>query len=586
MNREAESHFSVAPVSLDMGRSIFNTNNKHLTTANAGDLNVMYVREVLPGDTWSMDMGSAIRMTTPIFPVMDNCFVDFFWYFVPNRLIWDHWKEFMGENTATAWEQQVEYEIPQIEAPEGGWNIGTIADQMGIPTGKENLSISALPFRAYALVWNEWFRNENTNDPVMVNKDDATVTGSNATNNPVINAQLGAAPLKVCKTADYFTSCLPQPQKGEPALLPLADLSFEGNQVPVIGNGRVIGLDAGTGEGYGNQHFGLKIGNTSGSTSGAFAVNPALYGSRVGTIQSGQWTGTNYPRGVGLATDPNYSGMVADLTNVTTTVTSNVTINDLRTAFQIQKYLEKEALYGSRYTERIQAFFGVTSPDARLQRPEYLGGTRVPINIDQVIQTSASQQQSGLTTTPQGNAAAYSLTNYAGNMFTHSFTEDGIILGLYAIRQNHSYQQGLDRMWSRRTKYDFYVPVFANLGNQAVLNKEIYAQGSTVVDDDGNIVDDKAFGYQEAWAEYRYSKDYVTGKFRSSATGSLDTWHYGDDYDSLPMLSAEWMNETDENIQRTLAVDNEPQFICDFYFKNRCSRVMPLYSIPGLIDHH
>ena len=586
MNREAESHFSVAPVSLDMGRSIFNTNNKHLTTANAGDLNVMYVREVLPGDTWSMDMGSAIRMTTPIFPVMDNCFVDFFWYFVPNRLIWDHWREFMGENTTTAWEQQVEYEIPQITAPSGGWNVGTIADQMGIPTKVGNLSISALPFRAYALVWNEWFRNENTNDPVMVNKDDATVTGSNATNNPVINAQLGAAPLKVCKTADYFTSCLPQPQKGEPALLPLADLSFEGNIVPVRGNGKTLGLDAGTGTGYGDQFFGLKIGTTQGSTSGSFAVNPNLYNKNIGTIQSGQWTGTNYPRGVGLTQDASKSGVVVDLSDVTTSVTSNVTINDLRTAFQIQKYLEKEALYGSRYTERIQAFFGVTSPDARLQRPEYLGGTRVPINIDQVIQTSASQQQSGLTTTPQGNAAAYSLTNYAGSMFTHSFTEDGIILGLYAIRQNHSYQQGLDRMWSRRTKYDYYVPVFANLGNQAVLNKEIYAQGSTVKDSDGNIIDEKAFGYQEAWAEYRYSKDYITGKFRSNASGTLDSWHYGDDYDSLPMLSAEWMNETNENIQRTLAVDNEPQFICDFYFKNRCSRVMPLYSIPGLIDHH
>ena len=585
MNREAESHFSVAPVSLDMGRSIFNTNNKHLTTAQAGDLNVMYCREVLPGDTWSMDMGSAIRMTTPIFPVMDNCFVDFFWYFVPNRLVWDHWKEFMGENTLTAWEQQVEYEIPQIEAPEGGWNIGTIADQMGIPTGKENLSISALPFRAYALVWNEWFRNENTNDPVMVNKDDATVTGSNATNNPVINAQLGAAPLKVCKTADYFTSCLPQPQKGGPAMLPLADLTIEGGTAPVVGNGMTLGLDAGAQTGD-YRYFGLKIGNTTSSTSAQFGVKPNLYGEDIGTSDTAIWAGTNHPRAIGLTEDPEKSGVVVDLSNVATSVTTNVSINDLRTAFQIQKYLEKEALYGSRYTERIQAFFGVTSPDARLQRPEYLGGCRVPINIDQVIQTSASQQQTGLTTTPQGNAAAYSLTNYAGSMFTHSFTEDGIILGLYAIRQNHSYQQGLDRMWSRRTKYDFYVPVFANLGNQAVLNKEIYAQGSTVVDDDGNIVDDKAFGYQEAWAEYRYSKDYITGKFRSSASGSLDTWHYGDDYDSLPMLSAEWMNETDENIQRTLAVDNEPQFICDFYFKNRCSRVMPLYSIPGLIDHH
>lgn len=579
MNREAESHFSVAPVSLDMGRSIFNTNNKHLTTCNAGDLNVMYCREVLPGDTWSMDMGSAIRMTTPIFPVMDNCFVDFFWYFVPNRLVWDHWKEFMGENNQTAWEQKVEYEIPQITSPEGGWNIGTIADQMGIPTGKENLSISALPFRAYALVWNEWFRNENTNDPVMVNKDDATVQGSNATDQPVINAQLGAAPLKVCKTADYFTSCLPQPQKGGPAMLPLGELSFGTSEIPVYGNGTTLGLIGKGASGTQQQTYGLgNYSNTLGLAAGAYG-KPVLSEHGSGIIPENN-------RSVGLTTDATKSGVVANLGGETLSVQSDVSINDLRTAFQIQKYLEKEALYGSRYTERIQAFFGVTSPDARLQRPEYLGGCRVPINIDQVIQTSASQQQSGLTTTPQGNAAAYSLTNYAGSMFTHSFTEDGIILGLYAIRQNHSYQQGLDRMWSRKTKYDFYVPVFANLGNQAVLNKEIFAQGSAVLDDDGNIVDDKAFGYQEAWAEYRYSKDYITGKFRSSASGTLDSWHYGDDYDTLPMLSAEWMNETDRNIQRTLAVDNEPQFICDFYFRNRCSRVMPLYSIPGLIDHH
>lgn len=581
MNREAESHFSVAPVSLDMGRSIFNTNNKHLTTANAGDLNVMYCREVLPGDTWSMDMGSAIRMTTPIFPVMDNCFIDFFWYFVPNRLVWDHWKEFMGENTLTAWEQQVEYEIPQITSPNGGWNVGTIADQMGIPTGVENLSISALPFRAYALIWNEWFRNENTNDPVMVNLDDATVQGSNATNNPVINAQLGAAPLKVCKTADYFTSCLPQPQKGGPAMLPLGELDLGTAEIPVYGNGKTLGLMTGdTTSSHTTKEFGMNTSseyNLIGYTNNiGKALNTAnSYGDQMG-----------YSRTVGLTTNPNNSGVIANLGGTSLTVQSDVSINDLRTAFQIQKYLEKEALYGSRYTERIQAFFGVSSPDARLQRPEYLGGCRVPINVDQVIQTSASQQQTGLKTTPQGNAAAYSLTNYAGSMFTHSFTEDGIILGLYAIRQNHSYQQGLDRMWSRRTKYDFYVPVFANLGNQAVLNKEIYAQGSAVVDDDGNIVDDKAFGYQEAWAEYRQSKDYITGKFRSSASGTLDSWHYGDDYDTLPMLSAEWMNETDQNIQRTLAVENEPQFICDFYFRNRCSRVMPLYSIPGLIDHH
>lgn len=575
MNREVESRFSMAPIDLNMGRSVFNIPYKHLTTCNAADLNCCYAIDVLPGDTFSLDMGAAIRMTTPIFPVMDNAFVDVWFYFVPNRLIWEHWKEFMGENNLTAWEQPNEYTIPQIAAPAGGWAVGTLADQLGLPIGVEGIETDAMPFRAYALIWNEWYRNQNTNDPVMVNLDDATVTGVNTWDdtNIVENGQLGAL-LKVAKTADYFTSALPEPQKGPAVAIPGVEFN---SSIPVVGNGNMLGLYA-----VPNGQSDLSTMRWQYSSDGVSvrSQTTALEAGATGNSSGTQPAASNI---IGVTPDPTLSGLIADTSDVTTTA---VTINELRQAFAVQKFYERQALYGSRYIETIKAFFSVTSPDARLQRPEYLGGVRFNVNVDQVVQTSASQQQEGLTTTPQGNTAAYSLTNFAGNMFTHSFVEHGWLLGLYAIRQKHSYQQGIPRKFSRKDKFDYYWPVFANLGNQAILNKEIYAQGNTVKDSDGNVIDDKAFGYQEAWAEYRYMPDIISGKFRSNANGTLDAWHYGDDYDSLPMLSAEWMNETDQNIQRTLAVDNEPQFICDFYFRNTASRVMPLYSIPGLIDHH
>lgn len=575
MNREAESHFSLAPIDLDMGRSIFNRNNKHLMTVNAADLNCCYIDDVLPGDTFSLDMGAAIRMTTPIFPVMDNAFIDVWFYFVPNRLVWEHWKEFMGENNLTAWEQPNEYTVPQIAAPADGWAVGTLADQFGLPTGVPNIETDAMPFRAYSLIWNEWYRNQNTNDPVMVNKDDATVTGVNewSDENIVENGQLGAL-LKVSKVSDYFTSALPEPQKGPTVALPVGE-GFAGGTYPVVGDGNAISFTDGNtiGQGAYWPADGLAFRKTTGKKLGA--------GSATNTTEI-DWANEF----VGIPTTAPTGMQVTIPASTPEGTMPAVTINELRQAFQVQKFYEKQALYGSRYIETVKAFFGVTSPDARLQRPEYLGGVRFNVNVDQVVQTSASQQQDGLVTTPQGNTAAYSLTNFAGNMFTHSFVEHGYIIGLFAIRQKHSYQQGIPRMFSRKDKFDYYWPVFANLGNQAILNKEIYAQGNTVKDNDGNVIDEKAFGYQEAWAEYRYKPDYVSGKFRSNANGTLDAWHYADDYDSLPMLSAEWMNETDRNIQRTLAVDNEPQFICDFYFKNTASRVMPLYSIPGLIDHH
>lgn len=575
MNREAESHFSLAPIDLDMGRSVFRRNNKHLMTVNAADLNCCYIDDVLPGDTFSLDMGAAIRMTTPIFPVMDNCFVDVWFYFIPNRLVFEHWKELMGENNLTAWEQPNEYNVPQITAPEGGWAVGTLADQLGLPIGVDGIETDAMPFRAYALVWNEWYRNQNTNDPVMVNLDDATVTGVNEwdDSNIVERGQLGAL-LKVAKTADYLTSSLPQPQKGPAVSLP--GLGTLIGDAPVVGNGMTLGITNGT------DTAGLAWYKNA-SNQDYMYPSESSYGEDAGHGAGTNVTNTPDSGSIGVTTEAAKSGLVAKIDIIGTGTT---TINELRQAFAVQKFYERQALYGSRYIETVKAFFSVDSPDARLQRPEYLGGVRFNINVDQVVQTSASQQQEGLTTTPQGNTAAYSLTNYAGNLFTHSFVEHGWVMGLFAIRQKHSYQQGIPRMFSRKDKFDYYWPVFANLGNQAILNKEIYAQGPEVLDDDGNVVDEKAFGYQEAWAEYRYKTDYVSGKFRSNADGTLDAWHYADDYDELPLLSAEWMNETDRNIQRTLAVDNEPQFICDFYFQNTASRVMPLYSIPGLIDHH
>lgn len=550
LNKNTESHFSLAPMGLDIGRSMFDRSSGHKTTFNTGDLIPIYVDEVLPGDTFAMDMGMAVRMATPIFPVMDNLSLDIQFYFVPNRLIWEHWPEFLGENNSTAWEQQTEYTIPQIDAPSGGWEVGTIADYMGVPV-KQQIRINALPFRAYCKIWNDWWRDQNVMQPTMINMDETTIVGSNA-NSYVTDAQLGGAPLKAAKWHDYFTSALPEPQKGPAVSIPgMGDLN---GQFPVIGNGLALGLT------NGEDDYGLKYSST---IDGLGGYTNAI-GKAVGTNPGGALL--NSDGAIGVSTNPENSGLVAN-------IQFTATINELRQAFAIQRMYEKDARGGTRLTEILKTHFGVTSPDARLQRAEYLGGTRVPITIDQVIQTSSTNE-----TTPQGNTAAYSLTNFAGSMFTHSFVEHGYLIGVAVARTNHTYQQGLERMWSRKSRFDFYWPTLANLGEQAILNKEIYATGDPT--------DDEAFGYQEAWAEYRYKTDRVSGKFRSNATGTLDSWHFADFYNEVPMLSAQWMFETDENVDRTIAVPDEPQFIADFYFKNTASRVMPLYSVPGMIDHH
>ena len=542
MNRNSENRFAENP-QVGVSRSRFQRNSDNKTTFNTGDLIPVYLDEVLPGDTHQIDLACVMRMATPIFPVMDNAFCDFYFFFVPNRLLWEHWKEFMGENKATAWTPKTEYSVPQVTAPAGGWAEGTLADYLGLPTKVEGISVSALPGRAYGLIYNEWFRNQNVTQPTLVEVTDATTTGKNdgsATNDSAITL---AKPLKAAKVFDYYTGALPEPQKGEPITLPLS-----GNAAVFMYQDEQL------------KNKGTISKNDTLFLQGGLGAQSTLYNNNNAVAVMGATTGG------GTTADGTYLG--ADLGSVTA-----ATINQLRQAFQIQKLLEKDARGGTRYREVLREHFGVVSPDARMQIPEYLGGYRLPINVSQVIQTSSTDS-----TSPQGNTAALSVTTMNKSMFTKSFTEHGFIMGLAVVRTDQTYQQGIERMWSRKGRYDYYWPVLANIGEQAILNKEIYAQGSAK--------DNEAFGYQEAWADYRYKPSKVTGLFRSNAQQSLDSWHYAQDYSALPTLSTAWMEQSDAEMKRTLAVQNQPDFIADFYFMNRTTRCMPVYSIPGLIDHH
>lgn len=530
MNRNSENRFAENP-QVGVSRSRFQRNSDNKTTFDTGDLIPIYLDEVLPGDTHEIDMACVMRMATPIFPVMDNAFCDFYFFFVPNRLVWEHWKAFMGENRETAWTPKTEYSIPQVTAPTGGWAEGTLADYFGLPTKVEGLSVSALPGRCYGLIYNEWFRNQNVTQPTLVEVTDATTTGKNDGSTTNDSAITLAKPLKAAKVFDYYTGALPEPQKGEPIQLPLQGAA------PI--------------KAYSEK----ELENVRGSFTWIAKSSPIEVAivNKDGTQANGLPSNT-------------YIG--ADLESVTA-----ATINQLRQAFQIQKLLEKDARGGTRYREVLREHFGVVSPDSRMQIPEYLGGYRLPINVSQVIQTSSTDS-----TSPQGNTAALSVTTMNKSMFTKSFTEHGFIMGLAVVRTDQTYQQGIERMWSRTGRYDYYWPVLANIGEQAILNKEIYAQG--------NAKDNEAFGYQEAWADYRYKPSKVTGLFRSNAQQSLDAWHYAQDYDTLPTLSTTWMEQGKAEMKRTLAVQSQPDFIADFYFMNKTTRCMPVYSIPGLIDHH
>lgn len=565
MNRNTESHFSLSP-HVDISRSRFDRSASLKTSFNAGDVVPFFLEEVLPGDTFSVDTSKVVRMQTLLTPMMDNVYLDTYYFFVPNRLVWDHWKEFCGENTESAWIPQTEYTMPQITSPAGqGWSVGTLADYFGIPTGVAGLSVSALPFRAYALIMNEWFRDQNLQDPLVVPTDDSTVAGVN-TGTLVTDVAKGGKPFIAAKYHDYFTSALPAPQKGPDVTIPVAT----GGNINIVGNGKALAITDGT-----------ALGSWAGLRDSRYSVNYAVnLGLDVGSVSTdnGAFATADAGKAVGvptleqLAGHPENSGLIG----VQSAIAQAATINQLRLAFQIQKFYEQQARGGSRYTEVVRSFFGVTSPDARLQRPEYLGGNRVPINVNQIVQQSGTQ--SG--TTPQGTVVGQSLTTDKHSDFTKSFTEHGLIIGVMVARYDHTYQQGLNRLWSRKDKFDFYWPVFANIGEQAIKNKEIFAQG--------NDKDNEVFGYQEAWAEYRYKPNMVTGEMRSAYAQSLDVWHLADDYSTLPSLSDSWIREDKANIDRVLAVTSavSNQFFADIYVKNYCTRPMPMYSVPGLIDHH
>lgn len=527
MRRSRQTQFSKVSTA-DIRRSAFNRSFGYKTTFDSGYLIPFFCQEVLPGDTHTVKPLIFARLSTPIVPFMDNLYLDDFFFFVPNRLVWEHWKNFMGEQANPG--DSIDYIVPMLTAPAStGYEVGSIYDYLGLPTGVPGFKHSALPLRAINLIFNEWFRDENLQDSLPVNLTDSTADETYSL-------------FRRGKRHDYFTSCLPWPQKGP------------GVELPLTGNAPVgsYGLPDGNFAAYGVVDF-----NNS-NKLWALGTNPSQLTSGWSTVQ-------DLP--VSTRDASSALPLYADLSSVT-----SATINSLRQAFQIQRLLERDARGGTRYIELILSHFGVKSSDARLQRPEYLGGGSSPIIVNPVMQTSAT----GTDTTPQGNLSAYAFVNHHKGGFSKSFEEHGYIIGFMSVRADLNYQQGLQRFWSRSTRYDFYWPVLAHLGEQAVLNKEIYCQG--------NAQDDEVFGYQERWAEYRYEPNKITGKLRSTYAQSLDIWHLAQKFDSLPVLNDEFIQDNPP-VERVLAVQDEPQFIADVWFNYSCVRPMPVRSTPGLVDH-
>ena len=555
MNRNNERHFNQIP-QMKASRTRFNRDQTILTTFDAGKLIPFYVDEVLPGDTFSVDTAAIIRMTTPKYPVMDDSFIDFYYFFCPNRILWNNFKHFMGEVEETPWTPTKTYTVPQIKINANKTfpmpNEKSILDYMGVPTKVEKpFSINALPIRAYVKIWNEFFRDENVGNAATIKTDDEDVSysmsdipGGEVMAVTLLEAVTGGRPLPVNKFHDYFTSCLPYPQRGPNVTLPLTgnariEWSFSAQELQ----------DYGIMTSNGANHLVPASGNTLGApkTNEDNGKPRVLLGKDAGGVST--WV-----------------PMEARLDNAT-----SATINQLRQAISVQQYYEALARGGSRYREQVQAIWDVIISDKTVQVPEYLGGGRYHVNINQIVQTSSQQSTND---TPIGETGAMSVTPINESSFTKSFEEHGFVIGVCCVRHNRSYQQGLERFWSRRDRLDYYVPQFANLGEQPVKKKEIMLTGEAT--------DDETFGYQEAWADYRMKPNRVSGLMRSNATGTLDFWHYADNYSKVPTLSQEWMEEGKAEIARTLIVQNEPQFFGAIRVANKTVRRMPLYSVPGL----
>lgn len=555
MNLNANSRYAINPTSLRaQNRSKFDLTHRIKTTFNVGELVPFDVMEVLPGDTFNVETNTLARLQTLITPLMDDLYLDFFYFFVPNRLVWEHWKQFNGESE-NAWIPETTYTVPQITVKGNDDIHKSILDYMGIPTfgtGTSDVafSINAMPIRAYCLIWNEWFRDQNLQDPLLVPVDDSNYEFDSSL------AYTGGNLLKVNKYHDYFTSALPSPQKGPDVTLPLTNTGY----FPVTTvDSSLYNLTPSL-----PIQFSMLDGDTFDGNDYSVILDVGANNVPTGhlAIDSNKSVEHSAPRAIAPVN-----------LGVNLSESSVASINTLRLAFATQQLYELDARGGTRYVEILKAHFGVTSPDARQQRPELLSYSHLPININQVVQQSSTTSDTAL-----GDVAGLSVTADSENSFVKSFTEHGFVIGLCAARYKHSYQQGVNRMWSRQTRFDYYWPVFANLGEQPVLNKEIYLDRTNIAQND------EVFGYQEAWSEYRYTPDIVTAEMRSDYAQTLDFWHLADDYSKLPKLSSEWIEEDSETVNRVLAVgDNlSAQLFMDILVKNEATRPMPIYSVPGL----